>query len=92
MLELKVKIPHALALAEEVRFKIMLVFKNKGHDEINDHRTSEREKRQVDKIHPDLGGLYAQFFSPPGTNSESLLLKPGNNTVDHNYKYKKIGQ
>jgi hypothetical protein len=69
----------------------MFVFEDEGHDKINNHRAPERKKREVYKIHPDLGRFNAEFFSPPGTNPEGLLLKPGYNTVDHNYKYKKIG-
>jgi hypothetical protein len=59
VLFLEVKVPNAFALAEKIRFEIMLVLKNESHNEINDHWTSKRKKRQVNKIHSDLSAFDA---------------------------------
>lgn len=32
------------------------MLEDKGQDKINDHRTAERKKRQIDKIHSNGGG------------------------------------
>ncbi len=68
------------------RLKIVFMFQDKSHDKIYNDRASESKKRKIDKIHPHGGGSDAEFFSPPGTNAEGLLLKPLDNTSDHNTK------
>lgn len=65
------------------------MLKNEGHDKINNDRASEREKRKIDEVHPDVGGLDPQFFSPPFTNPEGLLFEPGYNAVYHITNIKK---
>lgn len=65
------------------------MFKNKSHDEINNDRAAECEKRKIDKIQSDFGCFDPQLFSPPFTNPESLLFKPGDNAFYHITNIKK---
>lgn len=83
------KIPDALAPVI-FRFKAFLVFQDKSHNEVNDDGRAECEKRQVNKIHPDVRCLDAELFAPPLTNAEGLLLKPVYNFTYHFYKYRKF--
>jgi hypothetical protein len=62
------------------------VFQNKGHDEVNDDRASERKKRKVNKIHPDCGGADAKLLSPPCAHAECFVFEPAYNTPDHELK------
>ena len=66
------------------------MFQDKSHNEINNDRGAEGKKREVDKIHPDVCCLDAEFFAPPFTNTEGLLFEPVYNFAYHFYKYKKF--
>ena len=51
------------------------MFQYKGHYQIDDKRRSDRKKRGVDEEEANVSGLYSEFFSPPGTDSESLSFE-----------------
>lgn len=66
------------------------MLQDKSHNEIHDNRRPKGEKRQINKIHPDVCCLNAEFFAPPFANTKSLLLEPVYNFIDHFYKYRKF--
>lgn len=66
------------------------MFQDKSHNEVNDDGRAEGKKREVNKIHADMGCLDAEFFAPPFANTEGLLFEPIYNFTDHFYKYRKF--
>src|ERR1700730_14193536 len=63
--------------------EIILVFKDESHDEVNDNRRTEGEEGEINKIHPDMRSTDSELFTPPGTYTISLTLKPKTDTINH---------
>jgi hypothetical protein len=59
------------------------MLKHERHDKINDHRATEGEKREVDKIQPDGSCLYSQPGAQPCADTERAMLKPSCDAADH---------
>lgn len=72
------------------RLKAFLMLQDESHNEVNDNRRAEREKRKVNKIHPDMRCLDSELFAPPLTNTEGFLFEPIYNFTYHFYKYRKF--
>jgi hypothetical protein len=75
--------PDTASFGRAVRPEVILVFKDEGHDEINDDGRSEREERQINKVHADMCGADSKFLAPPGADPISLTLKPKTYPIDH---------
>lgn len=59
------------------------MLKDEGQHKINDDWRTYRKKTEVDKIHPYASAFDTQFFSQPGANTKSMLLKPRGNFLNH---------
>ena len=52
------------------------MLQNKSHNEIDDNWTAKCKKGKINEVHAYVGGIDAQFFTPPLANTKSLLLEP----------------
>ncbi len=59
------------------------MFKNEGHDKIDNDGASECKKGEINKIHPYFGRIDSKFLPPPFANAKRFLLKPLYYLINH---------
>lgn len=55
----------------------------KGHDKINNDRTSESEKRKINKVHSNGCGSYSKQIAKPLAYTKGFVFKPTDNSFYH---------
>lgn len=84
MVNENLQIPNRLAAALPW-LEIFLMFKDKRHEEIDDHRGTYRKEGEVNKIHADPCWFDRKFLTPPVAHAERACLEPGGYSVDEFY-------